>query len=166
MNAMNGVVSATVTNTHDPDGLGRVEIQYTWMEGQTKIFAPIATMMSGGKRGTWFMPEVNDEVLVAFYQGDPSHPYIVGFLWNGKDKPPSTDPQSRVIRSVNGHEIELYDPDVKHGDKGHIRVSDGHGNVIELSNARIDISSVGTVNIQGKHVFINRRRVVLAPGNI
>jgi uncharacterized protein involved in type VI secretion and phage assembly len=168
MSKVNGVMPATVTDVHDPDGLGRVRVSYSWVEeGQTDAFwAPVATLMSGGGRGSWIMPEVGDEVLVAFEHGDINHPYVIGFLWNGKDKPPATDPQRRLLHSVNGHEIELYDPGVKDGDKGYIRISDAHGNLIELSNAEIVIRSVGTISIEGAHVFINRRRVMPTAGNI
>jgi uncharacterized protein involved in type VI secretion and phage assembly len=162
-----GVISATVKQVEDAEGLGRVHLDYPWMEGQTETNpAPIATMMAGGGRGSWFMPEVGDEVLVAFYQGDVNHPYIIGFLWNGKNKPPSTDRHMRVIHSVNGHRIELYDPDIANGDQGHIRLEDAHGNFIELSNSSIQIKSVGVVSIEAKHVFINGRRVRLAPTDI
>ncbi|HLJ46308.1 MAG TPA: phage baseplate assembly protein V [Bryobacteraceae bacterium] len=168
MSQICGVVPAIVMDVHDPDGIGRVLINYAWVgEGQTQgYWAPVATLMSGGGRGSWVMPEVGDEVLVAFEHGDVNHPYIIGFIWNGKDKPPATDPQRRLIHSVNGHEIELYDPGVQDGDKGYIRIKDAHGNFIELSNAEILIRSVGTVSIEGAHVFINRRRVVITSGDI
>lgn len=166
-NRVYGVVSATVTDVSDADGLGRIRVEYPWMEGQSRTYyAPIATLMAGNGRGSWFMPEVGDEVLVAFYQGDVNHPYVVGFLWNGASPPPSTDPHLRLIRSVNGHQIELYDPQVQNGDQGHIRLSDAHGNVIELKNAEITIRSVGVIRIEGPHVFINGRRVMPTSGVI
>jgi len=168
VNKIDGVVTATVLDVHDPEGLGRVRIDYAWMgEGQTtSYYAPVATLMAGGGRGSWIMPEIGDEVLVAFEQGDINHPFIIGFLWNGKDKPPANDPQRRLLHSVNGHEIELYDPGVQNGDKGYIRIKDAHRNFIQLSNEEILIRSVGTVSIEGAHVFINRRRVMLCAGNI
>ena len=45
--------------------------------------------VSGGARGAYFVPEVGDEVLVAFASGTPRQPYVVGGLWSGKDKPPT-----------------------------------------------------------------------------
>lgn len=153
-------MSARVKRVEDPTGLGRIHLEFPWMEGQTDTDpAPIATLMAGKGFGAWFMPEVGDEVLVSFYQGDTNHPYIIGFLWNGTNRPPEQDRQMRVIHSVNGHRIELYDPDPKSGDKGHIRLEDAHGNMVELSNASIRIKSVGVVSIEGQHVFINGRRV-------
>src|ERR671927_452964 len=111
MSRVYGVISARVTDVDDPEGLGRVKVEFPWMEGKNETYyAPIATLMAGGDRGSFYMPEVGDEALVAFDQGDVNHPYIVGFLWNGAEKPPVTDRHRRIIRSVNGHEIEIYDP--------------------------------------------------------
>ena len=58
--------------------------------------------------------------LVTFEHGDFDHPFIVGYLLNGVDTPPTHDPHRRLIHSVNGHEIEIYDPAISAGDKGHI----------------------------------------------
>lgn len=55
------------------------------------------------------MPEVGDEVLVAFDHGDLRLPYVVGFLWNGQDKPPRTEPKQRALVSVAGHVLEFDD---------------------------------------------------------
>ena len=92
--------------------------------------------------------------LVAFEHGDPNHPYVVGFLWNGQDKPPITDPKRRLIHSVNGHEIELHDPAVAQGDTGGIRIQDAHGNIVELTNGSIRIQSVGTLQITAPNVIM------------
>ena len=71
--------------------------------------------MAGNDRGIYFLPEVDDEVLVAFEQGDMNFPYILGALWNGKDKPPITNEDGknnqRVIKSRSGHMIVLDDTD-------------------------------------------------------
>ena len=163
MSKMRGVVTGQVVSVDDPNGQGRVQVSFPFLGGQNESYwAPVATFMSGGGRGAWFMPQIGDEVLVAFNQDDVAHPHIIGFLWNGADTPPSSDPQMRLFRSVNGHQIELYDPHVSDGDKGHIRIQDAHGNVIELANARVSIRSVGTLEIQAPNVTINSR--VVAPG--
>ncbi len=47
----------------------------------------MATLFAGKDRGSWFMPDVGDEVLVSFEHGDPSRPYVLGGLWNGTDSP-------------------------------------------------------------------------------
>lgn len=147
--------------------LGRIKVDFPWMKPpQRSHWAPIATLMGGKKRGVYYMPEIDDEVLLAFDQGDFDHPYVVGFLWNGADKPPATDSHRRVIHSVNGHEVEIYDPGISGGDKGYIRLKDAHGNLIELANARITIQSVAMINIQAPSVTINGRPVAPVPNPI
>ena len=71
--------------------------------------------MAGNDRGIYFLPEVDDEVLVTFEQGNMNVPYILGALWNGKDKPPVKNDDGknnqRVIKSRSGHQIILDDTD-------------------------------------------------------
>lgn len=162
-----GVVTAIVKSLDDPEGQGRIELQFPWLsESQQSSWAPIAAPMAGKKRGVFFMPEVGDEVLAAFEHGDFDHPFVVGFLWNGVDVPPSTDHHRRLVHSVNGHEIEINDSPPNAGDKGFIRIQDAHGNKIELSNGRISITGVSFIEINAPQVVINGRLVALAPGPI
>ncbi len=162
-----GVVVARVEEVRDPQAEGRVRVSFPWMGGDAQgYWAPVASIMAGGDRGAWFMPEVADEVLVAFEQGDVNHPYIVGFLHNGEQRPPETDPQVRMLRSVNGHEIAIRDPGVVGGDTGGIRIEDAHGNVIELENARITVRSVAQIEINAPLVTINGRVVAPVPNPI
>jgi uncharacterized protein involved in type VI secretion and phage assembly len=69
--------------------------------------------MAGNKRGIYFIPEVNDEVLVAFDRGDVRFPYVLGSLWNGKDPSPETNSDGnndvRVIHSRADHKITIND---------------------------------------------------------
>lgn len=111
MKKIPGVVSAVVIDREDPDGLGRVKLKFSWLaEGEPESsWARIAVPMAGAERGAWFMPEVDDEVLVAFEYGDLRKPYVVGFLWNGVDKPPVKEPERRVITTVAGHVLEFDD---------------------------------------------------------
>ncbi len=171
MGKMSGVVTGLVINNTDPDGQGRVQVSFPFLGGQNNSYwAPIATLMSGGKRGAWFMPEVGDEVLVSFNQDDVSHPYIIGFLWNGEDTPPSTDTHLRTIHSVNGHEVQLYDPPASGGDQGYIRIQyargDGVTNKVEINNTSIVIQSDSAVVIQAPTVTINGRPVSITPNPI
>jgi phage baseplate assembly protein gpV len=141
---------------------GEVILAFPWLDPSYRTdWVPISAPMSGRTRGMFFMPELEDEVLVACEHGDIDHPYVVGCLWNGMDQPPSNDIQLRLFHSVNGHEIAIYDPVVSGGDKGFIRLRDAHGNVVELANGQITIRGVGTINIQAPNVIINGR--VVAP---
>ncbi|HET9580509.1 MAG TPA: phage baseplate assembly protein V [Usitatibacter sp.] len=158
MKEIKGIVTGTVKEI-DP-AAARVRLDFNWMQPpQRSHWAPIAALMSGKGRGTYYMPEIDDEALVAFEQGDFDHPYVIGFLWNGVDTPPSSEPRLRLIHSVNGHEIGIYDPPASAGDKGFIRIADAHGNVIELGNRHITIIGTGNVQINAPNVTINGRLV-------
>jgi uncharacterized protein involved in type VI secretion and phage assembly len=115
---MYGVVIGIVTNNNDPDKLGRVKVRFPWLSDTAESWwARIAAPMAGKERGVYFLPEVEDEVLVAFEHGDVRFPYVLGALWNGEDKPPETngDGQNniRVIKSRSGHVIRLNDENGK-----------------------------------------------------
>jgi hypothetical protein len=87
-NLMAGVVPARVVAHNDPRGMGRIQIRYDWMDDARTAWARMTTPSAGGGRGFMFMPEVGDEVLVAFEHGDPERPYVIGALWNGVDSAP------------------------------------------------------------------------------
>jgi phage protein D/phage baseplate assembly protein gpV len=114
---VHGVVPAQVTNLDDPDNLGRVKVKYTWLGEIESDWVRIATPMAGAERGFLFLPEVDDEVLVAFEHGDVHHPYMVGGLWSSTDKPPEPNSAAvadgkvvqRVIKTRSGHIIILDD---------------------------------------------------------
>ena len=158
MRAIAGVVIGLVADV-DP-ATPALKVTFPWMEpAQTSNWAPIATLMAGNNRGSYFMPEQGDEVLVAFEHGNFDHPFVVGFLWNGVDTPPANDPQLRLLRSRNGHEIAIYDPDPLGGDEGYVKISDAHGNVVKLSNAELTITGLASLKIEAPVVTINGRTV-------
>jgi len=108
-----GVAVGVVTNNIDPDELGRVRVEFPWLERSDSYWARIAVLMAGKDRGTFFIPEVGDEVLVAFEAGNIRYPYVIGALWNGQDITPETNSDGenniRVIKSRSGHKILLDD---------------------------------------------------------
>jgi uncharacterized protein involved in type VI secretion and phage assembly len=111
-----GVVVGIVTNNQDPDKLGRVKVKIPRLSADDESqWARVATLMAGKNRGAFFLPEVDDEVLVAFEHGDMALPYVIGALWNGLDEPPETNDDGknniRVITSRSGSVIRLDDTD-------------------------------------------------------
>jgi uncharacterized protein involved in type VI secretion and phage assembly len=111
-----GVVVGVVTNNQDSAKMGRVRVSFPWLSGDNESWwAHIATPMAGNGRGVYFLPEVGDQVLVAFAHGDVRSPYIVGALWSAKDTPPATNDDGqnniREMKSRSGHIIRLDDTD-------------------------------------------------------
>jgi phage protein D len=111
-------VVGLVTNNTDPDGMGRVKVKFPWLDdSEESWWARPATPMAGASRGMFFLPEVNDEVLVAFEHGDITRPFILGGLWNGQDAPPKTNTEvvgsskvnERILKTRAGHTISLDD---------------------------------------------------------
>lgn len=147
-----GVVIGLVTNIKDPDSIGRAKVKFPWLSDTIESeWARLASPMAGASRGFMFLPEVNDEVLVAFEQGDLTRPYILGALWNGKDKPPlgaevqnAGQVQQRIIKTRVGHQIILMD---KAGEES-IKIVDKTGkNSIFIDSVKNDIAIEADGNI-------------------
>ncbi|PIW02657.1 MAG: hypothetical protein CO108_19990 [Deltaproteobacteria bacterium CG_4_9_14_3_um_filter_63_12] len=86
---MMGNMIAIVTNNVDPEDRYRVKVKYPWLHDTEESFwARIGTGLAGKEIGQFFLPEVDDEVLVTFQEGDFERPVLVGSLWNGEDKSP------------------------------------------------------------------------------
>lgn len=149
--AIKGVAIGIVTKNKDDSGLGRVKVRFPWRENnQESYWARIAAPMAGSGRGTYFLPEVDDEVLVAFEREDIGHPYIIGALWNGKDKPPADNTDGanniRKIKSRSGHEL-IFD-DKTNCEKVEIHTKAGHKLVLDdtMGSQKIEITDKGGSN--------------------
>ena len=146
---MPGVVAAIVKSLDDPNALGRVQVQFDWMSDAPEgYWARVAAPMAGADRGCFFMPEVNDEVLVAFDHGDVAHPYVIGYCWSGPDKPPfDANLEKRGIRTVAGSELIFDDnaggsPTIVLTTKGGFKVS------LDEAGAKINIVTGGGVTVE------------------
>ena len=153
-----GVVVGIVTNNQDPDKMGRIKVSFPWLaDSQESWWARIATPMAGNSRGMYFLPEVNDEVLIAFEHGDMRFPYVVGALWNGKDAPPTTNDDGqnnlREIKSRSGHIVRL--DDTNGAEK--IEVIDktgGNSLTISSSDNTITLTCTGRMKLQAMGIDI------------
>lgn len=129
-----GVLLGIVTNNQDKEKSGRVQIKFPWFTEES-YWARVATLMAGKDRGTFFLPEIGDEVLVAFDHGDINYPYVIGALWNGDDAPPETNDDGknniRKIKSRLGHEIAFNDEE----NKGKIEIHTKAGHKIILDDS-------------------------------
>jgi len=169
-----GVTVGTVVQNKDPEGLGRVKVRFPWREqADESQWARLAMPMAGNGRGTWFLPEVGDEVLVACDAERVEHPYVLGSLWNGQDPPPETNSDGkndiRKIRSRSGHEIifddgaqgsiDIHLSDNKRKvrlDPDGIVINDDKGNQIEIKSTpgTLTVKSNTKISIESKVIDI------------
>jgi uncharacterized protein involved in type VI secretion and phage assembly len=183
-----GVYPALVTDIADPDGQGRVRVRVPWSPdtgGQDyEAWARLATLMGGNNRGSWFVPDVEDEVLVVFEAGDVRRPYVIGGLWNGTDAPPESMDSSgennlKTLKSRNGVTVRLDDSNgqeqllletpggqrvrLKDG-PGAVEIEDSNGNSVKLETAGITVNASAKVTINGSLVEISAGSVTVNAG--
>jgi uncharacterized protein involved in type VI secretion and phage assembly len=140
---INGLVVAIVTNNKDPEGTGRIKIVYPWNKEEGESYwARIMSFMAGNDKGGLFLPEVGEEVLVAFEQGDMESPIILGALWSGKDRPPEKNSDGKnnikMIKTRSGHEIRFDDS--KRKEKIEIKSKSGHRITLDDKIGREEIT--------------------------
>jgi uncharacterized protein involved in type VI secretion and phage assembly len=169
-----GVVVGVVTNNKDPDKMGRVKVKLPWLsDSEESDWARVASPMAGKSRGAFYLPEVDDEVLVAFEHGDARVPYVLGALWNGKDSPPVDNADGkndkRVFYSRAGHKLVFDDnaqqgqvliktkagnqvllDDASGGEK--ITIQDKTGNKIVLDSSAITIEAQMSLSIKATNI--------------
>ncbi len=183
-----GVYPALVKDIKDPDGLGRVKVALPWSPDPNgssyEAWARLATLMGGNNRGSWFVPDVNDEVLLVFEGGNPRRPYVIGGLWNGQDAPPQSmdgagNNYLKVLRSRNGVKITLDDTDGKEtlivetpgGQKmtlqdgpGTVEVVDSNGNSVRMETSGITVNASAKVTINASMVEVSASMVTVNAG--
>ncbi|MBI3284918.1 MAG: Rhs element Vgr protein [Burkholderiales bacterium] len=146
-----GVTLGTVSNTKDEKGLGRVKVIFSLTGQQIESdWIQIMSFFAGAESGAFFLPQTGDSALLAFADGNPSKPYVLGFLWNGVQKPPvdaARQQEVRVIKTKLGKTILLDDSSA-----GKITIVDNKKNQIEIdtANNKISISSQGDLAIAAK----------------
>ena len=160
---INGVVVAIVTDNNDPNNLARVKLMFPWLDDNYESdWARLAQLGAGRDSGALWIPEVNDEVLVAFEHGDIRRPFVVGQLYNGQDKPNEGSgliDNGKVLRrgfvSRKGHKLLFFDDDNKSGiaiisEDGHYKIS------IDETKKEIHITSPEKITVKsGKDMEFN-----------
>ncbi|MFD4376708.1 VgrG-related protein [Streptomyces sp. NPDC058486] len=153
-----GLVNATVTDTQDPEGSGRVKVTFPWLSDEYASDWARTAQAAGTGGGEPYIPEVGDEVVVGFELGRLDRPYVLGGLYNGQDRPSgggAVDPTSgavdrRAFASKGGHKLELLD--TAGGAQG-VRLRTGDGKLtidLDQSGTAVTIGSDGAVRITAK----------------
>jgi phage protein D len=152
----NSIVIGRVTNNKDPDNLGRVRIKYPALGDETEgAWARIASPSSGKDRGLLMMPQVDEEVLIAFEHDDPRKPFVLGSVWNGKDTPGDlvqTD-GSFVLQSDQKTNVKSKDQiSVKSDKEMYVETK---GELSQKSKDKITLAADSEINAKSKKIVIN-----------
>ena len=116
---------ARIKDNNDPEGLGRVKVEFYWASGSTSSdWMRMIQPHSGAGKGFYFIPEIGEEVLVGFEGGNAQCPYVMGTHYNGKESSGYHTPENdmKVIRTRSGIIIILNDAD------GSVLIQDPSGN--------------------------------------
>lgn len=155
---------AQVVDNNDPEHLGRIRVQFLWQQLQPGLCATpwlrIAQPHGGDDKGFYFIPEIGEEVMVAFENGNGEKPYVVGTLYHGKQQPgrkwPHDQNNIKAIRTRNGHTVEIYDE----GDGGYIKIYDYQKENYILTYSTdeklIKLESTGNIELYAKNDIIMR----------
>ncbi len=181
---MQAAYLARVVDINDPDSRDRVQVRlyaFDDVDGQdAPLWARVVCPFAGADRGAFFMPDVDDEVLVVFVQGDPRHPLVVGGLWNGANAAPASlsggTNQYKRIRSKNGVVVTLDDQqgqeklvlETPAGQKvtlsdgpGKVRIEDSNGNSVVLESSGITITAAAQVKVDAANVKVTAGMVTV-----
>lgn len=173
-----GAYLAEVIDLNDPDNLSRVKVRLYNFDGidghDGPVWARVALPFAGNNRGTFFIPDTGDEVLVTFVNGDSRHPIVIGGLWNGNNSAPASissgNNEQKVICSKNGVKITLEDKNGQEkfitetpgGQKitlkdgpGAVTIEDSNGNSIKLESSGVTINASAKVNITASQVSVS-----------
>jgi uncharacterized protein involved in type VI secretion and phage assembly len=181
-----GVHVAVVTDNQDPEGQGRVKVRLPWSpDGDSARFetwARVATMMAGAGRGTWFVPDPDEEVLVAFEGGDARRPVVLGALWNGVDQPPeqmangnpkrtiltgagvritlddSPGAVSLLLETPGGQRVRLDDTPAA------VTIEDAGGNSVKLEAAGVTVVAASSVKVQAATAQVDASMLTVNAG--
>ncbi|WP_405540250.1 phage baseplate assembly protein V [Streptomyces sp. NBC_00075] len=170
-----GVVEALVAEV-DGDDEGRVKLTFPWFDGTTVTdWCRVSQLYAGNGYGSLFVPEKDDEVLVAFVHGDMRFPVVLGGLYNGQDKPPTARTEGRdqkVIRTKHGHQV-LFDDNAS---QAAVRITSAAGHVVELDDqgkeiritaaegGSVTVSAQGEITLKAPKVTVDSSSIELGAG--
>lgn len=145
---------ATVISNDDPAGLGRVQVAFAWQQdaGTNTPWLRMTNPHSGGGKGFYFIPEVGEEVLVAFEGGNAEKPFVLGAMYNGGASSgyAASDNSVKAIHTRSGHIIKFTEDES-------ILITDKSGNeiILDTVGSNISISAPQTINISATDINIS-----------
>ena len=147
--------SAKVIDNNDPEGLGRIRVQFVWQQNENTVspWTRIITPHSGKGKGFYFIPEIGEEMLIAFEGGNAEKPYVIGSLYHGKAKPDTLfdkDNNIKAIRTRSGHTIEFTDKDGSEELKIYDYKKDNYVITLASHSSEIKIESKGNIDIKAE----------------
>lgn len=170
---------ARVSSIDDPERRQRVQVKPLAFDGATQQDAPmwarVVSPFAGADRGAFWLPDVDDEVLVVFVQGDVRYPLVLGGLWNGASGPPAQTQSGGLnrykrIKSKNGITVTLDDQSGQEtlrletpggqsltlqDGPGSVTIEDSNGNSIKLEAAGITITAAAKVKVEAAQVEVS-----------
>ncbi len=161
--------SALIADNNDPEGLGRVKVAFSWLSQGESPWMRIAVPYSGANKGMYFIPEIDEEVMVGFEGNNAEKPFVLGTLFHGNAAPDDFVTETndiKAIRSRSGHTVELNDTD---GEET-IKIYDNEGSIITFNTSEKSLSIVSseTIDISAKNINISADEniVIGAKGDI
>ena len=179
---------AKVKSVEDPDSLGRVQVLLYACDGladqNAPLWARVAVPFAGADRGAFLLPDVDDEVLVMFVDGDQRFPIVVGSLWNGRDAPPESLPGDRVDRwtftgkngtrigiieaSKGTEQVVIHTPNnatitVDEAEGGEVLIEAG-GTTVTVGPSGINVQTAGDVTMQATRMSVTASNVEFNAG--
>jgi uncharacterized protein involved in type VI secretion and phage assembly len=175
---LQGAQLAVVVSIQDPDSRNRVQVRLVGCDDSDRqdaaMWARVVCPFAGKDRGAFFLPDVDDEVLVFFQNGDPASPLVIGGLWNGDSASPADTEGAtnryKRIRSKSGITLTMDDQSgqetfiaetpagqritLKDG-PGKVLIEDANGNSVELSTSGITINASAQVKVQASQVNVS-----------
>ncbi|MCE8425238.1 MAG: phage tail protein [Candidatus Methanoperedens sp.] len=165
-NTFGVTIAKVINNKDDPEKIGRVQIEFPGRGKPDNNWAWVVSPMAGNNKGFFFLPDVNDEVLVAFEHGDINQPCILGVIWNEKDRPPGKNENGenniKMIKSRSGHVIRMDDTKGKEkieiidkSENNRIIIDTAENKISIISDKDIEISAPkGKLTITAKEIEV------------
>jgi len=181
--SVQGLQTGIVTDLEDPAGEHRVKVCLPLVNSaQEGLWMRIGTLDAGNGRGTFFRPEIGDEVIVGFLHNDPDHPVILGMLHSSALPPPFTAANSNPEKgyvSREGIKMIFHDEDksftletpagkriLVDDHASVLRMEDEHGNSVQLESGSITVESASSINLKAAtDIQLEATNIVLNPSS-